>query len=55
MAKISKNQRTSRGGKGGKKMAKIVVAEKKPNGQYSFRQRMILLDNLQEEIKAANT
>ncbi len=36
-----------------KKMAKVVVAEKKPNGQYRFREKMVSLDDVQAEIKAA--
>lgn len=36
-----------------KRMAKIIVAEKKENGQYRFRQKMIHQDNLQAELKAA--
>ena len=36
-----------------KKMAKVVIAEKKPNGQYRFREKMVPLDDVQAEIKAA--
>jgi hypothetical protein len=36
-----------------RKMARIVVAEKKDNGHYSFRQRMVPLDSVQDELKAA--
>ena len=36
-----------------KQMAKIVVAEKKANGQYSFRARMVPTDAVQEALKAA--
>lgn len=54
MAKVNKNQRTDRGkNRVENKMAKIVVAEKKENGQYRFRQKMVQLDNLQAELKAA--
>lgn len=55
MAKISKNQRTSRGNVAGKKMAKIVVAEKKANGEYRFRQKMVPIDLVQQELKASAT
>ncbi len=36
-----------------KRMAKIIVAEKKENGQYRFRQKMVFIDDLQSELKAA--
>lgn len=36
-----------------KMMAKIVVAEKKANGQYRFRAKMVPLDDVQAELKAA--
>ena len=36
-----------------RKMARIVVAEKKDNGSYGFRQKMVPLDNVQDELKAA--
>ncbi|HMB94289.1 MAG TPA: hypothetical protein VKP65_25800 [Rhodothermales bacterium] len=52
--KVSKNQRTDRGKNTVTvNMAKIVVAEKKENGQYSFRQKMVPLDSVQAEMKAA--
>ncbi|MDX1546442.1 MAG: hypothetical protein R3247_05610 [Rhodothermales bacterium] len=54
--KVSKNQRTDRGKNTVTvNMAKIVVAEKKANGQYSFRQRMVNVDDVQKEIQAART
>lgn len=54
MAKVNKNQRTDRGkNRVENKMAKVVVAEKKENGQYRFRQKMVQIDNLQAELKAA--
>ncbi len=34
-------------------MAKVVVAEKKPNGQDRFREKMVALDDVQSELKAA--
>ena len=34
-------------------MAQIVVAEKKENGSYGYRQKMVPLDNVEEELKAA--
>ena len=51
--KVSKNQRTDRGNKNQKKVAKVVVAEKKANGQYRFVQKIVDLDNVQNELSAA--
>lgn len=52
--KVSKNQRTDRGrGIEAKKMAKVVMAVKKDNGQYSFRNKVVELDMVQDELKAA--
>lgn len=52
--KVSKNQRTDRlKNRVNKNMAKIVVAEKKANGQYRFKQKMVELDSLQDELNAA--
>lgn len=54
--KVSKNQRTDRGRNiQRKRVAKMVVAEKKPNGQYRFVQKIVDLDNVQEELKTAKT
>ncbi len=39
----------------GRSMAKLVVAHKKPNGQYSFRQKMVPLEAVQDELKAARS
>jgi len=36
-----------------KKMAKVVVAEKRENGSYGFRQKIIPLDEVEEELEAA--
>lgn len=56
MAKrISKNQRTNRGQKPAKNMAKVVIAEKNEKGNYSFRQKMVPVDRVQEEIQAARS
>lgn len=52
--KVSKNQRTDRAkNAASNKMAKMVVAEKKENGQYRFRQKMVALDSIQSELQAA--
>jgi hypothetical protein len=52
--KVSKNQRTDRmKNTVQNKMAKVVVAEKKENGQYRFRQKMVVMDDVQAELKAA--
>lgn len=37
----------------GRQMAKVVSAEKKPNGQYRFKQKMVHVDDVQDELKAA--
>ena len=36
-----------------KNMAKLIIAERKENGHYSFRTRMVPADNAQAEIKKA--
>ena len=36
-----------------KKMAKVIVAEKRDNGSYGFRQKIIPLDDVEEELEAA--
>lgn len=52
--KVSKNQRTDRGRNvQQKKVAKIVVAEQKPNGQYRFVHKIVSLDDVQNELNAA--
>jgi hypothetical protein len=52
--KVNKNQRTDRHlNRQDNKKAKIMVAVKKENGQYSFVQKMVNLDDVQEELKAA--
>lgn len=35
------------------KMAKVVVAEKRDNGSYGFRQKVIPLDDVEEELETA--
>lgn len=56
MAKVSKNQRTDRSKNSmANRMAKIVVAEKKENGQYRFKQKMVPVDSVQAELKAAQS
>jgi hypothetical protein len=35
------------------KMAKVVVAEKRENGSYGFRQKIIPLDEVEAELEAA--
>lgn len=51
--KVSKNQRTNRGGVEAKQMAKIIVASKKQNGQFEFRSKMVEAGQVQDELKAA--
>ena len=36
-----------------KRLAKIVVAERKENGHIRFRSKMVEIANLKEELKAA--
>ena len=36
-----------------KRMAKIVVAEKKANGHYRFRDKMVNVDDVKAELAAA--
>ena len=35
-------------------MAKLIVAEKKANGQYRFREKMVPAEDVQAELKAAS-
>ena len=52
--KVSKNQRTNRGADANQKnMAKVIMASKKQNGHYEFRQKMVEASQVQDEIKAA--
>ena len=51
--KVSKNQRTNRGGQEAKQMAKIIVASKKQNGQFEFRSKMVEAGTVQDELKSA--
>ena len=53
--KVSKNQRTARGGTDTKQMAKVIVASKKDNGHYEFRSKMVEAGQVQEELKAARS
>lgn len=54
--KVSKNQRTDRGkNTQRKRVAKMVVAEKKANGQYRFVQKIVELDDVQNELNAAKS
>jgi len=34
-------------------MAKLIIAEKKPNGSFRFREKMVPQQNVQAELKAA--
>ena len=51
--KVSKNQRTNRGQVPQRQMAKIVMAVKKDNGQYSYRSKVVDAATVQDELKAA--
>lgn len=37
----------------GKQMAKLIVAQKKANGHYTFREKMVPLNDLDAELEAA--
>jgi len=51
--KVSKNQRTNRGAGAEKKsMAKVIVAARKTNGNYEFRQKMVETSQVQDELQA---
>lgn len=39
--------------KAAKKMAKIIVAEKTDDGNYRFRQKIVPLDDVQDELEKA--
>lgn len=39
--------------KASRKMAKLILAEKKENGNYQFRQKMVPLNDVKDELKAA--
>lgn len=38
---------------GSRKMAKLILAEKKDNGSYGFRQKIVPLDDVEEELEKA--
>jgi len=40
-------------GSASRKMAKLVVAEKRENGSYGFRQKIIPLDDVEDELEEA--
>ena len=40
-------------GPGSRQMAQLVLAEKRENGSYGFRKKMVPLDEVEEELKAA--
>lgn len=54
MAKVSKNQRVDRGKRdAATPMARLIISEKKGNGQYRFRKKMVRQSDVQDEIKKA--
>lgn len=55
MAKKSQSfaDKVARHGGESRKMAKLVIAEKKPNGHFSFRTRMVPADDISSAIKKA--
>jgi len=40
-------------GSASRKMAKLVLAEKRENGSYGFRQKTVPLDDVEDELEAA--
>jgi len=40
-------------GSASQKMAKLVVAEKRDNGSYGFRQKIVPLGDVEDELEAA--
>ncbi len=56
MARASKNQRTGRSLRDASTpMAKVVVAEKKANGEYRYRERMVPQSEVQNVLKEARS
>ncbi len=54
--KVSKNQRTDRGkNRQDVKMAKLVISQRKRNGKFSYRTQMVNLENVEAELKAAQS
>lgn len=45
--KVRKQRETAR------QMAKIVAAEKKSNGRYRFKEKMVDVDDVKDELNAA--
>ena len=40
-------------GSASRKMAKVIVAEKKEDGNYGFRQKIVPLDDVEQELEEA--
>ncbi len=40
-------------GSASRKMAKVIVAEKKEDGNYGFRQKIVPLDDIEDELEEA--
>ena len=55
MAKKSQSfaDKVARHGGEAKKMAKLIISEKKPNGHYSFRTKMVEADDVNDELAKA--
>ena len=55
MAKVREDRRTHREARDeSTQMARIIVAEEqKESGRYRFRQKMVRLDDVQDELQAA--
>ena len=57
MAKKSQSfaDKVARQGNTAKTMAKLIISEKKENGHYSFRTRMVPAENAKEELAKAKS
>ena len=55
MAKKSQSfaDKVARHGGEARKMAKLVISEKKANGHYAFRTKMVPADDVKDEISKA--
>jgi hypothetical protein len=48
-------EKTARHGGEAKKMAKLVLSEKKPNGHFSFRTKMVSVDEVKSTLAQAKS
>ncbi len=56
MAKVSKNQRINRGSdQESVPMARLIITERKSNGNYRFRKKMVRQSDVKDEIQKARS